>query len=273
MFEGDAKTLEKVVNYMKSHWPSKVKDEWQVDLAEYPAIAEKVFQDFTAGKTRKKHFVRIAGLSGSGKTTQLLPATEAYFEVRELKPVLVAARRFVEYHPHYQEILDFYGEENVRKLTDEFSTIMMFMILGLTIRAGYDIILDVTLLDPSMERILADLLTGAKYQTLLLMIAASPEVTEKHLGGRSWRHTRETELEFIRATRLALDFYAREMGEMRVVLWNVYDSAPIYDGAAKNAVPEFTKYSEISEIPEHDEDVLREAKVRYLKETNDGVEE
>ncbi len=265
MSDGDLKALEKVVAYMKAHWPSKVKPEWQVKLDEYPAIAEKVFKDFTEGKTKKRHFVRIAGLSGSGKTTQLLPATEAYFEAGKLKPVLVAARRFVEYHPHFQEILDYYGEENLRKMTDEFSTIMMFMILVLTIRAGYDIILDVTLLDPSMEGILAGLLKEGQYDALLLMIAASPEVTEKHLGGRSWRHTRETELEFIRATKLALDFYANEMSEMRVVLWNVYDSAPIYDGAAKNSVETFEKFSRIVDIPEHDEEVLREAKIRYLK--------
>ncbi len=272
MFEGDAKTLEKVIAYMKSHWPSKVKDEWQVGIDEYPAIAKKVFADFTVGKTAQRHFVRIAGLSGSGKTTQLLPAAEAYFEARDLRPVLVAARRFVEYHPHYQEILDFYGEENLRKMTDEFSTIMMFMILVLTFSAGYDIILDVTLLDPSMERVLMGFLRENKYDAILLMIAASPEVTEKHLGGRSWRHTKETELEFIRATKIAMDFYAQEMGQMRVVLWNVYDPAPIYDGTAKNAVATFEKFSEITEIPDHDEDVLREAKISYLRNLDDGVE-
>ena len=187
MLEGDRKSLEKIVAYMKAHWPSRVKDEWQVDLSEYPEIAKRVVADFTKGKTRGQKFVRIAGLSGSGKTTQLLPATEAYFEARELSPVLVAARRFVEYHPHYTEILDFYGEENVRKMTDEFSTIMMFLVLVALIRAGYDILLDVTLLDPAIEGLLMEMLVEQKYEILMLMIAVSPEITEKHLGSRSWR--------------------------------------------------------------------------------------
>ena len=49
MSDSDLKALEKVVAYMKAHWPSKVKPEWQVKLDEYPAIAEKVFKDFTEG--------------------------------------------------------------------------------------------------------------------------------------------------------------------------------------------------------------------------------
>ena len=265
MSEGDRKSLEKIVAYMKAHWPSRVKDEWQVDLSENPEIANRVVADFTKGKTRGQMFVRIAGLSGSGKTTQLLPATEAYFEARELSPVLVAARRFVEYHPHYTEILDFYGEENVRKMTDEFSTIMMFLVLVALIRAGYDILLDVTLLDPAIEGLLMEMLVEQKYEILMLMIAVSPEITEKHLGSRSWRHTRETELEFIRATKEALRFYAEKYGDKRIVLWNTYDTLPIYDGAMKNAVSTFEKYSGITEAPEHDEDLLREAKIRYLR--------
>ena len=254
----------KVIEYMKSHWPSQVKPEWQVSLEEYPTVLKQVIADFTNNKTKNRHFIRIAGLSGSGKTTQLLPATEAYFESRNLNPVLVAARKFVEYHPHYQEILEFYGEENLRKMTDEFSTIMMFLTLKTLTAEGYDLILDVTLLDPEVETILLQFLEKGNYDKILLMIAASPEVTEKHLGARSWRHSRETELEFIRATKFAMEFYAKKCPKMRTILWNVFDTAPIYDGAIENSLDIFAKYSTLTEIPPHDESLLREAKISYL---------
>lgn len=257
--------LKKVVEYMQSHWPSQVKDEWQVRLEEYPEILEKILADFTVDKTMNRSLIRIAGLSGSGKTTQLLPAVEAYFEKRNENPVLVAARRFAPYHPHYQEILDFYGEKNVRKLTDEFSTIMMFLCLSELIKNGFDIILDVTLLDPEIEGILVALLTRANYEHSIVMIAASPEVTEKHLAGRSWRHSRETELEFIRATALALKFYAENASNTKFILWNTYEEAPVYDGKIKNGLEAFEKYSKITEIPEHDEAKLRAAKIKYFK--------
>ena len=261
----DNPALKKTIEYMKSHWPSDVKPEWQVKLEEYPEIAKKIFFDFIKDKTRTKHFIRIAGLSGSGKTTQILPAVEAYCKKQNINPVLVAARRFVEYHPHYQEILDEYGAENLRKKTDEFSTIMMFLTLNELTKQGFDIVLDVTLLDPEVEQILLGMLKAGNYETLLLMIATSPAVTEKFLGNRNWRHTKETEQEFARATSKAFEFYAKNAGDDRVILWSVYDKPPIYDGPIKDAVEIFADYSNREDFPKNDDDERRAAKIKYLE--------
>ena len=200
--------LATAINYMKSHWPSQVKPEWQVSLDEYPAIMQQAVADLTLAATQNRHLIRIAGVSGSGKTTQILPAVEAYCDKKNFEPILMAARRFVEYHPHYQEIKDFYGEENLRKHTDEFATIMLFFTLSELIKGGYDIVLDVTLLAPEVEAILLELTKAGNYEMLILMIAVSPTVTEHFLQGRAWRHTKATEQEFIRATSEALEFYA-----------------------------------------------------------------
>ena len=249
---------------MKAHWPSKVKEEWQVKMGEYPKILTQVLFDFTKGKTKTHQFIRIAGLSGSGKTTQILPAVEAYSKKRELNPVLVAARLFVKYHPHYQEIIDYYGEKELRKMTDEFSTIMMFLTLSALTDAGFDIVLDVTLLDPEIEQILLSLLVKNHYDKLLLMIATSPTVTEHFLLGRAWRHSAETEHEFIRATEHALHFYAKSSPEMRIILWSVYDLKPIYDGPVSDSLSIFTDYSSRTELPKSDDDARRAAKIEYL---------
>lgn len=256
--------LAKVIEYMKSHWPSPVKAEWQVSLEEYPAIATKVLADFTIDKTKNRHLFRIAGLSGSGKTTQILPAVEAYCCKNQLAPVLVTARRFVKYHPHYQEILDEYGETNLRKMTDEFSTIMMFIVLKALTNSSYDIILDVTLLDPEIEDILVKMLKEKNYQALILMIATSPTVTENFLKARAWRHAKATEQEFIRATSHALKFYANNASNTRIILWSVYDEFPIYDGKVKNALEIFEEYSKREDLPQKDDDARREAKKEYM---------
>lgn len=263
MPEGDSE-LARVVAYMSAHWPSAVKEEWQVPLDAYPALLEKVIADLTKDKTTNHHLTRIAGLSGSGKTTQLLPAVEAYYSSRELSPVLVAARLFAPYHPHYQEILDFYGASNVRRLTDEFSTIMMFLVLSALTAAGYDIILDVTFLDPAIEAVLVKMLSNHEYQYLVTMIAISPIVAERHLGGRSWRHSRETEQEFIRATSSAIAFYANTCPNTRIVLWDTYQSEPIYDGPISASLDIFDAASLVTEIPPHDEAALRAAKITYF---------
>lgn len=259
--------LQIVIDYMQAHWPSQVKPEWQVKIEEYPAIVKSVILAWSQNATKNHELVRIAGLSGSGKTTQLLPAVESYFRNQNRQPVLIAARRFVEFHPHFQEILNEYGEANLRKMTDEFSTIMLFLTLSALTDMGCDIILDVTLLDPAIEKTLTEMMRKNQYKTWLTMIAVSPAITEKFLGERAWRHTRETELEFIRATSLALDFYASTMPGMRIILWNVWDAQPIYDDAIANAIPTWQKFSSIEEFPtELTEDDLREAKIRYLNQ-------
>lgn len=249
---------------MKTHWPSKVKPEWQVSLEDYPKILQQVLKDFTASATKNHQLIRIAGLSGSGKTTQILPAVEAYSKKNHLKPILVAARRFVEYHPYYQEIKDFYGDKNLRKMTDEFSTIMMFMALKTLTNSGYDIILDVTLLDPEVEAILVKMLEKGNYASLLLMIATSPTVTEHFLRDRTWRHTKETEEEFIRATSKALNFYAETIPDLRIILWSVYDKPPIYDGPVKDCLKIFKDYSSREDLPKKDDAARRAAKISYL---------
>ena len=257
-------SLEKIILYMKAHWPSKVKEEWQVKLEEYPEILRRVIEDFTLAATKNRHLIRIAGISGSGKTTQILPAVEAYCKKNNFEPILIAARRFVEYHPHYQEIKDFYGDENLRKNTDEFSTIMLFLTLTELLKNGYDVVLDVTLLDPEMEGILLELLRSSNYKTLFLMIATSPTVTEKFLSGRAWRHTKETEEEFIRATKKAITFYAENAPDLRIILWSVYDKPPIYDGPIKDCLDIFSEYSNQERLPASDDDARRQAKIEYL---------
>ena len=264
MSESDSEKLKQVILYMKSHWPSDVKEEWQVKLEEYPAILDQIIEDFTKDKTKKKNLIRIAGLSGSGKTSQILPAVEKYCENTRLNPVLVAARRFVEYHPYKKAIEKEYGPENLRKKTDEFSTIMMFLVLNTLTKAGYDIILDVTLLAPEIENILLGMLKANNYKSILLMIATSPTVTEHFLENRGWRHSQKTEEEFIRATYAALDFYAKNDGNLHLVLWSVYDLEPIYNGPIKDGLDIFKKYSERTDLPPRNDDERREAKIQFL---------
>ena len=256
--------IRKITEYMRAHWPSHVKPEWQVKQSSYPKILEKVLEDITPAATKNHHLIRIAGISGSGKTTQILPAVEAYSRKNNFEPILMAARRFVEYHPHYQEIKEFYGEENLRKNTDEFCTIMLFLCLSELLRGGYDVVLDVTLLDPEMEGILLKMLKAGEYETLFLMIACSPTVTEKYLSGRAWRHSKETELEFIRATSKALDFYAENAPNIRIVIWSVYDKPPVYDGPIKDCLAIFDDYSNRDQLPKADDDARRDAKIEYL---------
>ena len=258
--------LDKVVAYATSHWKSEVAPELQVEIEEYPRILVKVLADLTPGKSLNKKIVRIAGISGSGKTTQLVPAAEAYFKSKKQSPILVAARIFAPYHPHYDEIKNRYGESEIRKHTDEFATIMFFLTLNELVKAGYDIILDVALLDPAMEQILEQILNAGNYEQLMLLIAVSPEVARRQLEGRAWRHSKATEEEFVRTMSKALQFYAENFSNIHVIMWNTYSKNPIYDGPAKDAPQSFNKASLETDIPIHDKEALLKSKIAYLSE-------
>ena len=96
------------------------------------------------------------------------------------------------------------------------------------------------------------------------MIAVSPTVTEKYLSGRAWRHTKETEAEFIRATSRAIKFYAESAPDLHIIIWSVYDKPPIYDGKINGCLDIFEDYSSREQLPAADDDARREAKIKYL---------
>jgi hypothetical protein len=141
---------------------------------------------------------------------------------------------------------------------------MMFLTLNALTKEGYDIILDVTLLDPVIEQILVKMLNENSYKSLLLMIATSPVVTEYFLKGRSWRHSKETEAEFVRATKEALEFYAKKVPDLYIILWSVYDLEPIYNGPVKDSLEIFKEYSSKTDLPGSDDDERRNAKIQFF---------
>ena len=67
------------------------------------------------------------------------------------------------------------------------------------------------------------------------------------------------------ATKKALEFYVKNMPNLRIILWSVYDLDPIYDGEIKNALEIFNEYSDKTDLPKNDDDERREAKIRYMQ--------
>jgi hypothetical protein len=257
---------QKLMAYNTAHWGADhLPDEWrQYDFA---TILPRALADFTIGATRGRRFVRIAGQSGSGKTSQLLPAAEAFFASHEAQPVLIAARRFVEYHPYYEQILARFGAEHIRESTHEFTVTMMFLALKALIDDGYDLILDVTLLDPFIEQVLMQLLTAQQCQSRVLMVAVSKEISDQFITKRTARVVKNTTAaEFWRATRAALDFYVASYPDLPITVWSAFDLDPIYDGPIATSLPAIRKYQAIPAMPPAapSEESLRQAKIQYF---------
>lgn len=264
-------TNHQIMNYIKTHWPSQIKPEWTIPEEKYPEILKKTLKDLTKKATKGKQFFRLAGQSGTGKTTQLLPAIEAHFTNQQKHPILLAARILASYHPHAAAIKATYGPENFRQKTDAFTTILMFLTLKTLIQQGYDIILDLTLLDPIIESTLMQMLQTESYQTRLTITALSKEISDQHIAKRTSRQVaKSTATEFWRATHLSLAYYAQHHPRIPITIWNAWDLQPIYDGPIGDpkALQIIKKYQQITKLPPKtpDEATLRQAKITHFTE-------
>lgn len=260
---------ERVMGYIREHWSEKVREEWRLGEEDYGVIVKNVLGEWTMGASRGRRFLRVAGLSGTGKTTQLLPAAEAWFEVQEARPVVIAARRFVEFHPFVREIEAEYGAEQVRKMTDGASTVLMFLVLRELIRGGYDVILDVALLDPVVEGALMGMLMEAGYEVRMSLVladmGAALGLAEKRRregleGGRVVDEG--TVGEFGRAMQGALEFYGVKYPEMPVVVWGLGREEPALAGEMREVLG--VDYEGLAEGVA-DEERLRQVKVDFMK--------
>lgn len=219
-----------ILEQLQAGFVSGTSEKWRVELEEYPLILKRILADWMAGATKGKRFVRVTGQSGSGKTTQLVPAVEAWYEKMGAKPILVTASKVAEYHPHRKEIVQECGEEGLRQETDGFAAAMMFLVLRALLAEGYDIILDLALVEPKLEQILIGWLKENSYNFWMTMMAVPPKLSQKWLERRSWRHSEVTEERFLAATGGALGLYVEICPEMRMVMWSAWGTEPIYDG-------------------------------------------
>ena len=266
------KSEQQIIAYIRAHWPSEIPPKWRIADEAYPKILAQIIQDLTPTATKSHQLFRLAGQSGSGKTSQLLPATQSYFKKLKLSPILIAARSFVPYHPFAKAIATAYGPENLRTKTNDSTTILMFLTLKSLIAQGYDIILDVAFLDPLVESALMQILSQQNYTTRCTMVALSKEISDQFVDQRKQRLVdQSTSSEFWRTTHLALAFYAKHHPKLPIIVWSAWDLQPIYSGPIGNpkALSTIKKYQGIPTLPlsSPTPNQLRLSKITYLENT------
>lgn len=250
--------------YARKHWPSGLSKEMTATADDIEKAAQKAVADLRKNATNTGVVVRLAGQSGSGKTTQLLPAAKAYFEKKKLKPILVAARELMKYHPYYNEILDRYGKAEIRKRTDDFATVMAYRVIRELTKERYDLIIDIAFASTKVEKIFT-ILTAQYATKIVLMMAVSEEVSEKLLAKRSWRHDRGMEKEFENANGKALKFYGKICPDMRIIMWNFDDLEPIYDGGISGAFTPWANEMNRAASLNNNIEKLVQSKIEYIR--------
>ncbi len=155
-------------------------------IYDYEKILEVVLSDLISSDIGRRGFMlRLAGQSGSGKSSQLLPAAKSIFAGRGSKSVIISVRNFAKYHPFYKEIEAKYGLRLIREKTNGFALYLLFLKLERLISDRYDIIFEVTLLDRDFERYISALLRDNGYIVDYHIMAVSKEQSDIWIKDRA----------------------------------------------------------------------------------------
>lgn len=246
-------------------WLDKVSDAVVLEKA------LKAFLEITAEDTytKKRVCYRIAGQSGTGKTTQLLPTVLECEKRLGNNPVVVAVRRFAAYHPNHSLLKD---DKNWREKTNGFALKCLTAVLKLLVEDGYMIVFDMTLLHPDYEDYIFSLLQKNGYTTNYQIMAVNPLISGKLIQKRAFESgaeggrivKKETADYFNEILPLGLAYLCDADKRGVCFVWTAFDKDPLYIGTLEYALEPFEKgRAIIKELAIH-EDELRQAKLEKL---------
>lgn len=231
--------------------------------------AEKVFNTLSNGKTKKKFLYRLCGQTGSGKTTQLLASVEKFIDEQNLNPVVLGVRTCAEYHPNYEYFKQNFPAGELREKTNGFALKCMSYVLKLLIENGYMILLDITLLDPTFEKFVLDLLKENNYDIEYHILAVNREISDKFIAKRfnsTGRIIYKSSADyFYKILPVGLKYICENDNINNCYVWNAFDLDPVYYGKIENCYNKFIESQ--SEIRESNfsEEELRNSKFNTLK--------
>lgn len=263
----------KTIGFIQSSWLVPAIEE-KFEVLSYEESLEKAFADKAENIKANPSLIRLAGQSGSGKSTQLLPAAAALFDSKGIAPVHIAVREFAPYHPHYNEIRETYGEGMLRENTNNFALMLSFLVAEKLILNKMPVIFEITLLDEAFENYFAALAESNGYRSEYHILAVSKETSDAWIEERSQSSAHEKSRKVLASSKnyfydslpKALRALAETVPEGRCVIWNGYDERPVYIGKMQDGkLLETLEVCRNGEMKPHDEEALRQAKIEWFK--------
>ena len=207
-----------VVAFIRSQW--KCEDPLcAIDLVEH------------CGHPKASKFcIRLVGQSGSGKTSQLLPAVKAALEAQSRKYVSLAVRDFVPYHPNLSAIREHYDEGLVREKTNAFALTLLTLVLVRCIREHLPILFEVTLLSPEYERFVHRCLSKEGYSCDYHCLAIAKKMSDAWIEARCRETHRVVSKRssdfFFQTLQPAFETLQSVRISNRVFIWDAYHTEP-----------------------------------------------
>ncbi len=267
----ELKDFDEILEHLNSFsWENDVSNELVFE------IAKNNFEKLSKGKTKNHKMIRLAGQSGSGKTTQLLPTASAYFEKHGINPIRFAVRDFAILHPKYNELLSQFGKEQIREKTNGFALRCLLLSLIFAICDGHDILFEVTLLSHEFEDFIFSYLTKNNYLCLFFVLAVNKEISDHFIHERSLHSLTEAKRVvykassdyFEKALCDEISYFAKTHPNEHIIIWSAYNFLPVFDGKFSNAEKIFFETKKITSHEFQNEDELRDAKIKYILNLN-----
>ena len=263
----DSKKIDELFDIIdKMPWKTDIPNNQIVD------ICKNVYSFLTSKVTKTKKMIHLFGQSGSGKTTQLLPSALELFKHRNIYPLHICVRNFASLHPEYEKLMASFGKSEIREKTNGFALRCCSLVMAMAIFDGLDIVCEVTLLSKEYEDYYAKLLLSQNYKTLFLGVAVNPQISntlierrQKAAGKESNRIVYKTSSDFFSENlSSSLEFLVQKYANFDVVIWNISQKSPIFDGKMKNCFSIFNKERKKTPTLSVDVSSLLKSKIDYL---------
>lgn len=147
-------------------------------------IINNCFDELTKNKqpVDNPFLIKLGGQSGSGKTSQLLPAI--INNIKTDNYIHLAVRLFAKKHPYYNKLIEEYGEGLIREKTNGFALMCLFALTEKLIQNKYNIFCEITLLDPVFEEYFARLAKIQNYKIIYNVLSVPLEISNKWIQDR-----------------------------------------------------------------------------------------
>ncbi|MDR2526817.1 MAG: zeta toxin family protein [Rickettsiales bacterium] len=271
--------MDRAIEFMHSKWSIDCKGtNFDIGTEIFENIANGIYNNLTKNKKMSKNpfIFRIAGQSGSGKTTQLLSAIAS---IANDNFIHINIRMFSVFHPNYNILLNEFGEELIREKTNGFSLLMLFRIVEKIIKDRYNILFEMTLLDNDFERYLFILLKKQDYTIHFHILSIPKTISDGWIEKRRNKSKIEQNRVVFKTTS---DYFYNVLPETlnkmknykewnkndKIIIWNCFLFEPVFYGNLedKECLSIFDKYRKQSACKIRDENKLLEAKIIWLKD-------
>ena len=275
---------QKSIDFIHSKWASDCvgNNELDIDTNNFEKIANIVFSDITKDKkpTKKPFLFRVGGQSGSGKTTQLMPAIKSIIDEENKDFANIAVRTFAKYHPYYNQLLEEFGEGMIREKTNGFALMMLFRIMEKLLENKYNILLEVTILDGNFEKYLAELAKKNQYNVHFHILSVPREKSDYWIEKRKNNSKTEGKRIVLKSSsNYFYDVLPESLKKIigfsfwnkndKIFLWTGFNLKPVFGSkinSAKSFMDTFFKYRNLINFEEVNEEELLKSKIKWFNE-------